>query len=255
MYEITMKDMPKIAPLFYGSSHTLTLSCLQGYMGRAWTNDLDNPISAQIVVGDFCFFAGIPDNGLVLNIHIASPSGFLLIIPESSDWEELIERAHPHKLDKFMRYSIKKEPEAFNKETLSANLKKLPDGFSLHRIDKEIYSRLLETDQLCDLCSVFDSYEAYEKHGIGFVAMHENNIVAGASSYTVYDKGIEIEVDTLPEYRRKSLAFVCSSRLILECLNRGLYPGWDAMNKESVLLAQKLGYHLDKEYTTYTFLA
>jgi len=39
--------------------------------------------------------------------------------------------------------------------------------------------------------------------------------------------------------------------LILECLSWGLYPSWDAHDMRSVALAEKLGYHLDKEYTAY----
>lgn len=31
----------------------------------------------------------------------------------------------------------------------------------------------------------------------------------------------------------------------------GLYPSWDAANRESVALAEKLSYHFDREYTAY----
>jgi predicted GNAT family acetyltransferase len=102
-----------------------------------------------------------------------------------------------------------------------------------------------------DLCSQFPTYEEYEKYGLGFVAVYEGKIVSGASSYTVYETGIEIEIDTKMEFRRNGLAIACASALILECLNRGIYPSWDAANKESVALSEKLGYHFDKEYVTY----
>ena len=39
--------------------------------------------------------------------------------------------------------------------------------------------------------------------------------MAGASSYTVYDGGIEIEIDTRPDVRRLGLALACGARLIL----------------------------------------
>lgn len=41
------------------------------------------------------------------------------------------------------------------------------------------------------------------------------------------------------------------AKLILECLEREKYPSWDAINLRSVALAEKLGYHRDKEYDTY----
>lgn len=49
----------------------------------------------------------------------------------------------------------------------------------------------------------------------------------------------------------KGLAAACASALILECLNRGLYPSWDAANRESLALAEKLGYRFDREYPAY----
>ncbi len=251
MYQLYTDQMSSIAPLFSNSAHTMVLSCLQGYMGSAWTDNIENPKSAQIIVGDFCFYAGLPNRELAENTQSYTPSGFLLIIPENKEWEELIEETNQNHFERFYRYSIKKEPAVFDKSKLSDYLLKLPDGYTIQAIDKTIYSKLLQTKQLRDLCSVFCSYDFYEKHGLGFVIMDGETIVSGASSYTVFKSGIEIEVDTLPAYRRKGLALICTSALILECLKRGLYPSWDAMNPESVALALKLGYHLDKEYVTY----
>ena len=76
-------------------------------------------------------------------------------------------------------------------------------------------------------------------------------MVAGASSYSRYNDGIEIEIDTKTEHRRKGLASVCGAKLILECLDRDLYPSWDAQNMWSVGLAEKLGYHYSHTYTAY----
>ena len=39
--------------------------------------------------------------------------------------------------------------------------------------------------------------------------------------------------------------------MILECLSRGLYPGWDAANRASVALAESLGYHEGAPYMSY----
>ena len=69
--------------------------------------------------------------------------------------------------------------------------------------------------------------------------------------FTSYKSGIEIQVDTKEEYRRKGLAEVCCAKLILECLERGLYPSWDAQNKGFLALAEKLGYHYSHSYTAY----
>ena len=72
-----------------------------------------------------------------------------------------------------------------------------------------------------------------------------------STEYARYKEGIEIEVDTVSEERRKGLATIVSSALILQCLEEGLYPSWDAQNRISVHLAEKLGYAFDHEYTVY----
>ena len=96
-----------------------------------------------------------------------------------------------------------------------------------------------------------EKQEQYLKIGRGMVIIKDGNIVAGASSYTRYNEGIEIEVDTVEAERRKHLATIVCSALILECLNEGLYPSWDAQNMNSVHLAEKLGYEFAHEYVAY----
>ena len=51
--------------------------------------------------------------------------------------------------------------------------------------------------------------------------------------------------------RRKGLALIACSALILRCLEEGLYPSRDAQNMNSVHLAEKLGYEFDHEYEVY----
>ena len=84
---------------------------------------------------------------------------------------------------------------------------------------------------------------------IGVVISKDGLIISGASSYSRYQNGIEIEIDTRKEYRRNGFACICAAKLILECLKRNLYPSWDAHNKASAALAEKLGYHYSHAYT------
>ena len=60
-----------------------------------------------------------------------------------------------------------------------------------------------------------------------------------------------VGVATDKEYRRQGLAEAACAKLMLECLKRGWYPSWDAHNMASVHLAEKLGYHFDREYTVF----
>ncbi|MBS4535733.1 GNAT family N-acetyltransferase [Clostridium sp. D2Q-14] len=252
MYCLKKEDMFRIIKFFDGWNDTLLWSCLQGYMGNAWTDDIRDPRSVQIIIGDFCFFAGVPNIELVKNIPEYFSAQYIFMIPENDKWANLIKKEYKNNYERFMRYAIKKEPDVFNIEKLCSYIEKLPLEYSLRKIDREIYNKVKTEEWSKDLCSQFPSYNYFEKYGLGFVVYHNDKIVSGASSYTVYNEGIEIEIDTREEYRRKGLALACASKLILECLNRGLYPSWDAANRESVALAEKLGYHFEKEYATYS---
>jgi RimJ/RimL family protein N-acetyltransferase len=251
MHCLKKEEMDQIAPIFDGWDETLLWSCLQGYMGNAWTDDLQNPQSAQIITGDFCFFAGIPNIELVKNIPQSFPASCILMTSKNDEWRNLIEKEYKTDCERFMRYAIKKEPDIFNTDKLHSYLEMLPSEYSIQRIDEKRYDQVMAEEWSKDLCSQFPTYKDFEKFGLGFVVLREDEIVCGASSYTVYEQGIEIEIDTKKDYRRKGLALVCASKLILECLNRGLYPSWDAANKASVALAEKLGYHFEKEYAAY----
>jgi len=251
MYCLNKEDMYKIASIFEGWNETLLWSCLQGYMGKAWADDIENPKSAQILVGDFCFFAGVSNMELVRNIPDYFASQCILMIPQDGEWADLIVQEYKNNCHKFIRYAIKKELHVFDTEKLHSYIEKLPSDYSLRKIDEEIYNHLPSEEWSRDFCSQFPTYHDFVKYGLGFVAFHKDKPVSGASSYTIYDKGIEIELDTKEEYRRRGLALACASKLILECLDRELYPSWDAANRESVALSEKLGYHFEKEYVTY----
>ena len=116
-------------------------------------------------------------------------------------------------------------------------------------IDERLYQMCKAEAWSADLVSQYPSYENYRKLGIGTVICKEDIMISGASSYARYQDGIEIEIDTREEYRRKGFAYLCGAKLILECLKRNLYPSWDAQNKGSVALAEKLGYHYSHTYT------
>ncbi len=243
VYELA--DTEKVTPLFEGWSETLIWSCLQKVMGKIYVTDLEKPSSAFAFVGCFAFYAGVPDKELVSY----KPDGFVIMAPQNEKWADCIEECFPD-AKKVSRYAIKKNTK-FDKDRLHRLIDKLPDGYELKYIDENIYDMCLPDPVTRDFVSSFENKEKYLEFGRGVVILKSGRIVAGASSYTRYMEGIEIEVDTIEEERRKGLATVASAALILRCLEEGLYPSWDAQNMNSVRLAEKLGYEFDHEYTAY----
>lgn len=244
IYEI--KDADKVKKLFYGWEETLIYSCIQQVMGKLYTVDSESPRSAMALLGDFSFFAGEPCRELVLSKR----QGFIIMVPQNERWGKLIEECFQNRSKKVTRYAIKKNA-LFDVKHLRSLIAELPEGYELRFIDGDLYDICLKNEWSKDFVSVFESKEDYLKNGLGIVILKDGNIVSGASSYTYYNGGIEIEVDTIESERRRHLATVCSAALISECLKRGLYPSWDAQNMNSVRLAQKLGYEFSHEYTAY----
>lgn len=281
LYELQTARTSAAASLFDGWEETIILSCLQGIMGKIYVNDLNSPTAAMAVLGDFIFLAGTPDKELAscfgkpfsgapcFTGHTASqpPSGsrfgaeddfsgifpntqdFVIMVPQNENWTDMILEIYGSRAKAVTRYATKKEPDIFDREHLEKAAAKLPDGCELCMIDERLYNMCKAESWSFDLVSQFQSYEDYHRLGLGAAILMNNVILSGASSYSRYESGIEIEIDTKEGYRRKGLAYACAAKLILECLNRNLYPSWDAQNLLSVALAQKLGYHYSHSYT------
>ena len=245
---VLLKDPMRASSLFAKWDETMILSCLQGIMGQVWADDDTDPSSAAAVLGDFCFFAGTPNKDLIQKNY---GKAFLILVPQNNLWGDLIENVLGTSACKQTRYAFYKTAEGFDRHKLTDLADSLPEGYSIHPIDENRYHRCLSQSWSCDLVGNFASAQEYAKLGLGFVVEHRGEIVCGASSYSRYQEGIEIEIDTREDHRRKGLAASAAAKLMLACLDRQLYPSWDAQNPVSASLAKKLGYRFDREYPVY----
>lgn len=253
IYEI--KPGEKAVPLFGSWEETLIWSCLQGVMGHIYGDSAETLTSAMALLGDFCFLTGEPDRELVMYKPEKCMQDFVIMVPQDETWGALIEECYREKAKKVLRYAIKKEPEAFEGKEASARLQaivdSLPEGYELKMMDEAQFRCCREISWCRDWVAQYEDYDMYRRYGLGAVILKEGEPVSGASSYSGYIGGIEIEIDTREDYRRKGLAAVCGAKLILECRKKGWYPSWDAQNLWSVALAEKLGYHFSHAYTAY----
>ena len=241
-----------INQMFKDWNETLIWSCLQGIMGEIHTNLAED--AAMAILGDFAFFAGNPSEELVRRKPKECRQDFIIMVPQNEAWGELIEKCYRDRAKKVIRYAIKKEQNIFDIVKLEQAVSKLPDGYDLRMIGEAEYNMCRNNDWANDLVSQYKGYEIYKELGLGVVVLKDGELVAGASSYSTYSEGIEIEIDTREGHRRKGLAYACGAKLILECIKKGLYPSWDAQNTWSVALAEKLGYHFSHKYTAYEIM-
>lgn len=228
--------------LFAQWESPMVRACLQGEMGRivSWGED-----SALAALGDFCFLAGKPASEL-----IGQAEGPLLV-PGNGGWVELIEKSWGERAVAFTRYAVRRTQEIGSNDRLLSFTNALPEGFKLAPIGKGLYPVLLSQAWSRDLCGNFRDEDDFVERGIGIAVLWRGEPVAGAASYAVCAGAIEIEIDTAPDFRRRGLALACGAKLILECLERDLYPAWDAHDLRSLALAEKLGYQLDHPYPAF----
>ena len=259
IYEL--KETGRASALFAGWQDSVVWSALQGVMGKIYVDSLEKPESGVVMLGDFCFLSGKPESEIISGALEKCESGELILVPQNDSWAQMIVESYGEKAEKAVRYAIKKEPEVFDLKQLQKVAQSLPGEYEMRLIDQELFEICRDTHWSKDLTANYKSYGQYREYGLGVCILKDGEVVAGISSYSGYGRridenlgshgGIEIEVVTREDYRRKGLAYIGAARLILECDRRGLYPNWDAANKMSVGLAEKLGYHFSHEYVVY----
>jgi GNAT superfamily N-acetyltransferase len=251
VFSIPPEKRGLLAPFFL-NANGLMRSCLQGHMGQAFGDHPDKPRAALLCIGDFASPGGDFTSPAARQMmgKLALERGKTWLIPALPGWEEHLSFWNPKRMERGTRYAVQAKT-SFDKARLTSMARAIPPEFSLHPIEEELYLKAMAKEWSRDFCSQFHDAADYLRRGLGVVALKEGEIVAGASSYVVYDHGIEIQTDTREDMRRQGLAAACCAQLILTCLERGITPSWDAANPASLALAQKLGYTLTAPYDTW----
>lgn len=245
-------DPEAARPLFGEAPGIMVRACLEGAMGSVCVPTAPGrPASAVALLGDFAFFAGSPDAELLRwQPDTQEPAPSILVAPDEA-WAALVERTWGGDARVATRYAFDPRETSFDRAHLKDAAGSLPPGFSLTPINAGLFARCLENPWSRDFVANYPSAEAFARRGRGWAVLRGEDLVAGASSYASCRAGIEIQVETDLPYRRLGLARACCARLILDCLDHGLYPSWDAANEASRALALGLGYGEPHPYPAY----
>ena len=264
MKEIGIEKRDILRPLFASFNDTTVISCLEGRnSSRAWADNDENPTAAMVLLGGFregsggfSFIAGDKNAPCVPQMIKTFPTDFkglgTILVPQDDSWDDVIRSALGEGCEKEIRYATSKTENHFDKEKLRKWACALDGEFELRFVDRELFSRLEDCPWSHECVGNFRDYEEFERdNGLAVACIHGEEIVGVVGSFSAYSGGIEIEIDTREDYRRRGIARAGASKLILECLERGLYPSWDAATKISLSLAQSLGYVFANEYGSY----
>lgn len=243
----------KLKPMFeYADDSTLD-SFFEGVLGNAYSDSIDCPKSAVINVGDFFFVAGEPIIAEQV-IKLAGDNRYATFIPDRPEWFEAL-NSHGKKLLFLERYHTSLPENGFDVnalEKITKGIENYPD-LILEPIDEKYYKKALQEDWSSPFVSNFKDYDEFNKHGFGFVITKDSEIVCGTSCFSYYKDGVEIEVSTREDFRRQGLAKITSAAFILECINRGVTPHWDARNKASLAISKNMGFIFKDKYISFEF--
>lgn len=242
------KDNLNLANIFFKDiKFYMAKTALEGYMGEVFVDNIEKPEFSFVFLERLCFIDGNSNNEFAKKA-LEEIDEYYKVIIANEEWFELIEKVYKNNFEISSRYSIKKETK-FNKRMLEEYIENLDSHYKIKKIDEKMYNRIQQTDSYVTNLGMSDQYE---KNGIGFCALNENQeIIAVITSDGIFNGGIDVNIKVRDIDRRKGIATALSAKMILECIRKNIYPSWDAANLNSVGLAQKLGYELDSEYRIY----
>ena len=90
----------------------------------------------------------------------------------------------------------------------------------------------------------WDSKEQFLSNSHPVLISNKKSLVSICYSAADFNKVAEIDIYTETNYRNKNYASICCNEFILNLLNKGITPNWDAFNNNipSVNLAKKIGF-------------
>ena len=260
MIEIRHDNRRVLEPLFAGKPYGMSLvkTYFDGYNGTAWADDAENPKVCLLRVGEFGFPAGdaASPGARELLEKLTELARFWLVYPPDEAWDALIREVWGERAVRAERYAIRHDT-VFNREALAQYAQAVPEGVTLVPMNRALFEICRHDPELWDFVSNFRDWEHYDSYAKGILAIQNNEILGGCSTYTRFDDvsgyryAQELEVDVREQYRRRGLAKACAARMILDCLADGIYPAWDAASRISVDLAEKFGYRESHGYFVY----
>lgn len=212
--------------------------------------DPRNATCAALVVGDFVYLGGSPNAAFVRELA-QHHDDELHIMPASREWRDALESDRAVTSSRYTRYAF--DTSRFDWEFFFASqpheqAHAEASGVHVERITMAHVTRHGDEDWFDDLICQFSGPEDFLDRGIGFVVIENNEAVSGASSYAVYNGGIEVEVGTRPDRRGRGYATLASRALLLWGRETGTFVAWDAANQTSKRLAERLGYRDARAY-------
>jgi GNAT superfamily N-acetyltransferase len=246
--EIAADERGILAPLFRENRYDVVLrnSVLEGYFGVSYADSRSAPSVVRLDSGAFTILGGDPGATAVTALLRHAPIYY--VTPGNDEWRQVLEDEFGERVVtlRFTDFS----PRSLDQNRLAELHRSLAEGFELRKVDRELAERLPTETGNEYFFENFASVEDALNRGIGYCIVHKDRIVSAATSMAMCRGAIDIEIETVPEYRKRGLGTVVGAKLVSHCLQRGMDPKWLAAKLSSEKLALKLGYEKEETYET-----
>ena len=239
----------QLVQMFSNFEDSVLISYAEGRVGQGWCDE--DMKSGVINAGDFYFVAGEPKLAAEA-FELAKDNSEAVFMPANDKWTDVLIA-----LDKGLVRTVRNRtaaPKKFDERRLEVlcDMAAYPN-YKLEDMCKDYYEQALEELWSRSFVCNFLDYNDFMKNAFAKCIIHNGRLICAASCYSSYSRGVEVEIATHPDYRRQGLATVAGAAFIGECIERGLTPHWDAANKTSLKIAEKLGFRFKEEYTALCF--
>ena len=203
----------------------------------AEADDEFEPKVARLRLGKVALFGGDPDlpaaRDLVENLKTT------IAVTETTGWHDLVCQANSNRrIEKWTRTEF--DSGKLDLSRLRQLEQHENSEFRVEPLNLNLARRLKE--ELGTGFGRFRSIEAFLETGFGATGLLGDTLVCAAHSAVICRRGIEIQINTHPDYLRRGFATAVGASLIIQSLQRDLEPNWSAATSVSANLARKLGY-------------
>lgn len=247
--------------LFQEPTDSVIISIIEGKKGDVWTDE--NMIQAFAFDGIYGYLDGNVTKEFVadaLQIAIDTKTmDSITIIPQNESAERIllqfVDENKQISYKKKKRYLMSEPKNGFDISELREYVDTLPENMKIESFNEYYFNIMKGDTDLEYLVESYRDYNEFKKQGIGYLVTENQNILAGALSYSTYSKGIEVQLMTVPTHRGRGIAKAIVARLLLYCAEKELRAIWDAANLTSVSIANKMGYVIKRKYNAYTIIS
>jgi len=257
MQELKKSEYERVEPLFAAlAAFNLSVATViqRNSPGRIWVDDVGSPRVGFLLSPEGEYLAGWDSDARIdAALKETIPFGAYLIA-HPDRWERKLGAIW---CNRFARKHLRRH-YVFREMRMPDWRERIPDGFSLTRIDGEFLQRraLKNFPQVAEwIEDSWDGDKGFLERGLGFCMVRGETVVNWCLTDCVSGKQCEIGIDSDAGYRRRGLAALTVAATVDHCLARGLTGiGWHCLdtNAGSYRTAEKAGFALERRYCAYS---